>query len=161
MAQYIVHPAEAGAQAADRFGLGMLQGLSEQTSNFVNNAAMQMRQLQEAKSKADAYRGLLKLGFNPMTGGAIPKEAIAQADQFLPEAGQDLARAQVGLLGRTIPGGQIAQNRLPPWAMPEIWPTVGVAGKYEGGELIGGGGTKQPTSVQMMEWLNTMRDLAK
>lgn len=157
MAQYITHPAEAGAQAADRFGLGMLQGLSEQTSNFVNNAALQMRQIQEQKAKGDAYRSLLKLGINPVTGGAFKESQEGQVAQFLPEPGQELARMQIGLQGRTLPGGQVAQNRLFGWAIPEFWPRyAGPGGDYTKGPLVGGGDTA-PTAEQLMQFLYQMR----
>lgn len=123
MAQYIVHPAEAGASAADRYGLAELQGLSEQTSNFVNNAALQLRLLQEQKSKTDMMRSLARLGINPMGGNApISNEAAAKAADLFPEAGQDLALAQAGLSGMTVPYGRVLPSRLPPYALMRSWP---------------------------------------
>lgn len=127
MAQYIVHPAEAGAAAADRYGLAELQGLSEQTSNFVNNAALQLRQLQEQKSKTDMMRSLARLGINPMGGeGPVGLSAAAKAADLFPEAGRDLALAQMGLTGYTIPYNRVQPSRLQSYNIMQNWPSASI-----------------------------------
>ena len=148
MAQYIVHPAEAGASAADRFGLGMLQGLSEQTSNFVNNAAMQLRQLQEQKASADRERELLGLGINP-AGGALPYTALGRTSSYLLQPGRDLNLARMGLLGRTLTGGRVAQPRLFGWESMDTWPSEkpGSATPYGGTP-----GMTFPTGAQLLQY---------
>lgn len=149
MAQYIVHPAEAGASAADRYGLAELQGLSEQTSNFVNNAALQLRQLQEQKNRADVMRGMLGFGINPMSGGTLPVTALGRTDKFLREPERDLSLAQMGLMGRTLTSGQILPSRLGSYAPMAAWPGA------EAGSTtpFGGTGAAMPTREQIQTWM--------
>lgn len=147
MAQYIVHPAEAGASAADRYGMTELQGLSEQTSNFVNNAALQMRQMQEQKAKTDVMRGLLNIGINPMTGGTIPVTALGRTANMFPEAARDLALTQMGLTGFSIPYGQVQPSRLSSYNPMQFWPGASVDNTSV--PFGQGFGATMPTDVQL------------
>jgi hypothetical protein len=121
MAQYIVHPSEAGASAADRYGMGKLQALDAQTSNFVNNAAMQLRQVQQQKAQADRDRAMLAIGINP-AGGALPYTAIGRTEDYLPQPQQDLAMTQMGLLGQNLQGQRFGPNLIPGWSVMANWP---------------------------------------
>lgn len=150
MAQYIVHPAEAGASAADRYGLAELQGLSEQTSNFVNNAALQLRQLQEQKNKADVMRNMIRAGMNPVTGGEYAGTALARTSRFLSEPRQDLSLAQMGLMGMTLTGDQILPNRLGSYAPMGSWPGATAGSRTPFG---GGAGDAMPTTEQIQSWM--------
>lgn len=150
MAQYIVHPAEAGASAADRYGLAELQGLSEQTSNFVNNAALQLRQLQEQKSRADVMRNMVRAGMNPMTGGKYEGTALGRTSRFLSEPRQDLSLAQMSLMGRTLTGDQILPGRLGLYAPMASWPGVSAGSRTPFG---GGAGDAMPTTEQIQSWM--------
>lgn len=150
MAQYIVHPAEAGASAADRYGLAELQGLSEQTSNFVNNAALQLRQLQEQKYKADVMRNLARAGMNPITGGEYVGTALGRTSLFLPEPRQDLSLAQMSLMGTKFGGDRILPSRLGLYAPMSSWPGVSAGSRTPFG---GGPGDAMPTTEEIQSWM--------